>query len=113
MSEGKGKIIELGREEEERDESDTGGGGVQEGSLNVGFWNVARVKGKVGGFCVRIKEWDVVGLVETWLEWKEWEKIKSRVLEELDWRVQGARKKGTAIKGVMMGIRKGLEGEKE
>lgn len=51
--------------------------------------------------------------METWLEWKEWEKIKCRVLEELDWRVQGVRKKGTAIRRVMMGIRKGLEGEKE
>lgn len=51
------------REEEERDESATGGGGggAQEGSLNVGFWNVAGVKRKDGGFCVRIKEWDVVG----------------------------------------------------
>ncbi|TGZ48452.1 Uncharacterized protein DBV15_12818 [Temnothorax longispinosus] len=79
---------------------------------------MAGVKGKEKGFWERIKEWDVVGLVETWLEQEEWEKMKNRVPKEFNWRIQGAKKervgrKGRAIGGIMMGVRKGLEGEEE
>lgn len=37
----------------------------KEGELIIGFWNVARIKGKGGDFWERVKKWDVVGLVET------------------------------------------------
>jgi len=36
--------------------------------LRVGFWNVVGVRGKDDEFWERIKEWDVMGLVETWIE---------------------------------------------
>lgn len=41
------------------------------------------------------------------------EKIKSKVPEKYDWKVQGARKegrRGRVIGGIIMGIRKGLGG---
>ncbi|EZA50989.1 hypothetical protein X777_10537 [Ooceraea biroi] len=81
----------------------------------VGFWNVAGVKGKDEGFWERIKEWDVIGLVETLLVEEEWGKIRNKVPMEFDWRVQMAKKegkRGRAKEGIMMGVRKGLEGEK-
>ena len=107
-----GRIGEWGRKECRREE-----GKEQEGSLKMGFWNVTGVKGKQEGFWERTKEWDVVGLVETWLEQKEWEKMKNKMLKEFNWRIQGAKKervgrKGRAIGGIMM-VRKGLEGEEE
>jgi len=57
----------------ERESEGEGGRGEQEGGSKVGFWNVAGVKGK-DGFWERIKEWDVTGLVETWVEQKDWRK---------------------------------------
>ncbi|TGZ39489.1 Uncharacterized protein DBV15_12423 [Temnothorax longispinosus] len=100
----------MGRREEERKE--------QEGSLKIGFWNVAGVKEKQEGFWERIKEWDVVGLVETWLKQEEWEKMKNRVPKKFNWSIQGAKKervgrKERAIGGIMMEVREGLEEEEE
>lgn len=79
----------------------------------IGFWNVTRAKGKDEQFCEKIMKWDVIGLVETWIEGAEWERWKRRVPREFNWTIQGARrggKKGRAKGGTWVGIRKGLEG---
>jgi len=76
----------------------------------VGFWNVAEVRGKDEEFWERIKEWDVVGLVETWIEEGDWEKWKGRVSGEFKWTIQGAKreeKKRRARGGIWMGVRRG------
>jgi len=90
------------------------GGGGEKGELRIGFWNVAGVRGKDEEFWERIKEWDVIGLVETWVEKEEWKRWKGRVPGEFEWTIQGASKegrRGRAKGGIWMVIRKGLEGE--
>jgi len=77
----------------------------REGELRVGFWNVAKVRGKE--FWERIK--DVVGLVETWMEEGDWEKWKGKVSSDIIWTIQGAKreeKKGRARGGIWTGVRK-------
>ncbi|EFN65264.1 hypothetical protein EAG_12349 [Camponotus floridanus] len=62
-----------------------------------------------------MQEWDVVGLVETWVGKEEWKKWKGRVPGEFAWEIQGAKKegkRGRAKGGIWMGIRRGLEGGK-
>lgn len=59
------------------------------------------------------EKWDVVGLVETWLEKKDWKSFKRKIPEEFDWEIQGARKegkKGRAAGRIWLGIRRGLGG---
>jgi len=73
---------------------------------------VAGVRGKDEEFWEKIKEWDVIGLVETWVEKEEWKRWKGKVLGEFEWTMQGASKedrRGRAKGGIWMGIRKGLE----
>jgi len=94
---GGGKVRRGGREEkkEERGRRKKGREGREEGKikerrgeeLRVGFWNVAGVRGKDEEFWERIKEWDVVGLVETWIEEGEWEKWKGKVSGEFKWTI--------------------------
>jgi len=70
------------------------------------------VRGK-DEFWERIKEWDVIGLVETWVVKEEWKRWKEKVPGEFGWSIQGARKegrRGRAKGGIWMGIRRGLEG---
>jgi len=58
-----------------------------------------------------LTEWDVIVLIETWMEDKEWEKIRRFVPKGYVWRTQWAKKrnkKGRAIGGMAMGIKKEL-----
>jgi len=79
-------------------EKEQRGGDKKEG-IKIGFWNVAGIRGKDEEFWERIKEWDIIGLVETWVEKKDWEYWKGRVPKDYNWEVQ--RRK----------IRKGGQGE--
>lgn len=49
------------------------GGGRIEG-VRIAFWNVAGLGNKDKDFWKRINEWDVVVMLETWLEEKGWER---------------------------------------
>ena len=60
-----------GRKKEKEEEKEKG--------MKLEFWNVAGIKGKGGDFWERVKKWDVVGLVETWMVGKEWERIKRKL----------------------------------
>jgi len=91
-----------------------GKGDSQGEGLKIGFWNVAGVRKKDEEFWERIKGWDVIGLVETWVGKEEWKIWKERVPREFRWSVQGAKKKGRkgrARGDIWMGIRKRLEAE--
>jgi len=82
------------------------------GVRKIAFWNVAGVGNKDREFWKGIAEWDVVVLLETWLEKKGWDKIKERLPREFKWKVQLAKrknKKGRAMGGMLMGVRKGIE----
>jgi len=39
-------------------------------NIKVAFWNVAGLGNKMGDFCSKLKNWDVMVLVETWVEEK-------------------------------------------
>lgn len=57
-------------------------------------------------------EWDVMIMTETWVEEKDWEQVERRLPSGYVWEKQWARrenKKGRAIGGMLMGVRKGLE----
>jgi len=79
------------------------------------FWNVAGVRNKDKDFWESLKNWEVIVLSETWLEKKEWERVRGRLPKEYKWGVQGATrdgKRGRAKGGMIMGIREELvEGE--
>jgi len=65
------------------------------------------------GFWKGLKEWEVLVLIETWIERKEWEKIKEKGYE---WKVQGAtkrNKKRRAMGGMVLGIGKDLVEQRE
>lgn len=78
----------------------------------MGFWNIAGVRGRDEEFWKRIKEWDVEGLVETWLKSKNWEGMKRNIPVEFSWWMQEARrerKRGRAAGKIIMEIKKSLE----
>lgn len=82
-------------------------------ATKIAFWNVAGIERKDRDFWRGIKEWDVVVLVETWLEKKGWDKIRDKLPREFKWEAQiGNRKnrKGRAMGGMLVvGVRKGME----
>jgi exonuclease III len=82
--------------------------------IRIVFWNVAGIKTKEDEFWKYLGEFDVVGLVETWVEEKGWERLERRMPREFEWKCQYAdreSKKGRAKGGIIMGVKKGLEEE--
>ncbi|KYN08220.1 hypothetical protein ALC62_00795 [Cyphomyrmex costatus] len=72
--------------------------------------------GKDEEFWEGLKEWDIIGLVETWVEQKSWSKIRGKLPKEFMWKCQTARRKnrkGRAIGGIITGVRKGIEEVKD
>jgi len=75
------------------------------------FWNVAGLKNKDKDFWESLKEWEVIMLSETWMEGKEWERMKGRFPKGYKWGIQGAvreGKRGRAKGGIIMGVREEL-----
>ncbi|XP_024877156.1 golgin subfamily A member 6-like protein 22, partial [Temnothorax curvispinosus] len=118
--------------EKENEEENLGGGDGEEDTENgerekrkirreeemwkVAFWNVAGIANKDKEFWEAIKEWDIVIMMETWLDERGWEKMKEKIPREYKWRVQIAtrrNKKGRASGGMLLGIRKRIEEIKE
>lgn len=79
--------------------------------LSITFWNVAGLGNKDREFWKRLEGWDVMVLMETWIEEKKWDKIKSKLPVGYEWSMQAAvrkNKKGRAMGGMVMGVRRGL-----
>lgn len=81
----------------------------------IAFWNVAGITNKDMEFWNKIKEWDVITLIETfletWLDRKAWSKVKDKLSKSYKWEVQYAtkkNKKGSAMGGMLMGIRRNM-----
>jgi len=55
-----------GGEESERGGKEKVIRGEKKEGIKIGFWNVAGVKGKDEDFWEKIREWDVIGMMETW-----------------------------------------------
>lgn len=75
------------------------------------FWNVAGVKGKEEDFWNFIKEFEVVGLPETWLEEKEEATVRRKLEGEFEVEMMAASRKtgkGRPKGGIILAIKKGI-----
>lgn len=80
------------------------------------FWNIAGLINKDAEFFQFISEFAFVGMVETWVESKDWDKIKNKLPKGFKWECQGAIRKskhGRACGGIITGIKNELIGNKE
>jgi len=89
------------------------GGKREEGEdeWKVMFWNVAGLRNKDVEFWKGLKNWDVIVFSETWVEEKNWDKMRKSLPRGFVWKAQWAMtvKKKERTKGDMiMGIRKEL-----
>ncbi|KYN38116.1 hypothetical protein ALC56_07516 [Trachymyrmex septentrionalis] len=81
-------------------------------SIKGVFWNIAGLKRKDEDFWDFLKDFDVIGLSETWVEEAGWGKIKEKMPDGWRWKCQPARrekKRGRAMGGIITGIRKEIE----
>jgi len=88
---GKGKIKGgrqmKGKEREEKM------GIEKEKYLKVMFWNVAGLKNKDREFWKSLEKWEMLVLIETWVEKKEKGKIKDKLPMGYEWKIQGTKKR--------------------
>jgi len=78
--------MEEERREERREE--------EERNLKITFWNVAGLTNKDEEFWKRLGGWDVMVLMETWVERKGWERVKNKLPKGYRWGVQWATRSG-------------------
>lgn len=81
----------------------------KEEGLKVTFWNVAGIGNKDKEFWKGLENWDVMVLIETWVEEKGWKRLKERLPRGYVWKCQAAKRrnrKGRAVDGMIMGIKK-------
>lgn len=97
----RGKGIESGKER-------------REGKWKVAFWNVVGVRNKDKDFWEGLEEWDIMLMIETWIDEWGWEKIRRRLPIGYKWSAQMAKRKyekGRPSGGMMLGIREEIEVE--
>jgi len=100
------------KEREERGEESRRGGRrkVSEvvGRWRAGFWNVAGVRNKGVKFWEEIKKWEVIVMVETWVDERGWDAVKSSLPKGYRWEKQLAKrrnKKGRPMGGIIIGVK--------
>ncbi len=89
---------------------------AESGSLKILAWNVSGIKNKLSNFWEYIKKFEIVVLIETWVEGKEWKGWEKKLPKEYDWGRLDAQRihvKGRAAGGILVGIRKELDMEKQ
>lgn len=64
---------------------------VKEG-LKICFWNIAGIINKCDETWEYLDIFDIIGLIETWIEEKEWKKIKNKMSNKFNWICTPARK---------------------
>ncbi|EFN79868.1 hypothetical protein EAI_05892 [Harpegnathos saltator] len=89
------------------------GKGREEGKgeevYKVAFWNVAGLGNKDREFWEGLKEWDIMVLMETWIDERGWGRVRKELPKGYGWECQGAKRrnrKGRAIGGMVKGARK-------
>ena len=55
-----------------------------ESNWKVVFWNVTELGNEYNEFWGKLGDWEVMFLLETWMEKKRWRKIKSKLPKEYD-----------------------------
>ena len=77
--------------------------------FKIGFWNINGLENKDNEFWNYIESFDFVGLTETWVENKTWEKVRGKLSKKFQWKQVAANrenKKGRAIGGILTGVKK-------
>lgn len=80
----------------------------------VGFWNVAGLLNKDRQFWKYIEKFDAIGLTETWVDGKQWERLKEKLPDKFIWKCAAVKRekiKGKAKGGIITGIRRGVREE--
>ena len=88
-------------------------GGERKEGLKLCFWNIAGIGNKNRDVWRYLESYDVIGLVETWLEQKSEENLKSKLSEMFNWWYVSAieeNKMGRAKGEIMMAAKKGGRG---
>jgi hypothetical protein len=63
-----------------------------------------------------VRQFEIVGLVETGVEERSWEKIEKLLTKEYKWDCQGpkqGKKKGRAAGGIITGVKLGIKEKRE
>jgi len=53
----------------------------------VAFWNVTKLGNKDREFWEKIKEWDVIIMMETWIDKKRWKKLRGKLPKDYIWKI--------------------------
>ncbi|KAJ3653172.1 hypothetical protein Zmor_012436 [Zophobas morio] len=86
--------------------------GEDKRGLKLLFWNIEGLKKKDNLFWDYVKNFDFVGLTETWILGRDWNKLKDVLPKEFRWKLQGAKKekcKGRAKDGIITGVKKDIK----
>jgi hypothetical protein len=76
------------------------------------YWNMAELIRKGEEFWKYIRKFEIVGLVETWVEERSWKKIDKTLPKDYKWKSQWAKrekKKGRATEGIITGVKLGVK----
>ena len=78
-------------------------------NVKILFWNIAGLGSKLEEIKTFLQEFHFIGLLETWVEQNNWEKVKKKLPFEFNWEYVPAiriKKKGRASGGILTGVRK-------
>lgn len=79
------------KDKEVRSRKKAGGSNENKGGKRgwrIGFWNVAGLRNKDKEFWNGLRRWEVMVMVETWVERKRWKRIKGKLPKGYKWRIQ-------------------------
>lgn len=79
--------------------------------IGIVFWNVAALGNKDREFWTGLEKWDVMILMKTWVERKDWDRVRDKLPEGYGWRCQEAKRRsrrGRAMERIIMEIKKEL-----
>ena len=75
----------------------------------IGFWNVAGLERKDKDFMRTLEQWEVVVMIEMWLDTKGQKRVRRRLPKGYRWNLQNVKrrnKKGRTIGGLVTRIKK-------
>ena len=83
--------------------------------IRICFWNIAGVTNKDEDTWRYLEGFDIVGLVETWMEEGRWKRVEDKLSKKFTWKCVPAdreEKRGRARGGIVIAIKKRIDGVK-
>lgn len=80
--------------------------------MKLGWWNVAGLYNKDRQFWEYVENFDYIGLIETWVDKKQWRRMEENLPDTFNWKCQYAEKeknKGRASGGIITGVNKKIK----